>query len=150
MEIEGCANALNRRLLMSGMLLAVAIVAFTSLGYAPVTVLQTTTMIRWSWYPYIQTLSHNCCFTVYVTLPQPTSILIPFATNYTLTPAPYTVTSSVSSLRTYTITQISSIPASEALGLSPRALILLAVTVIGLLALVTAWLILKSRITASH
>jgi hypothetical protein len=135
---------------MSVLLLAAAILAFTSLRYAPVTVFQTSTETGWSRYLYTQAFTQNCCFTVYVTLPQPSSILAPFATSYTFTPTPYTVTSSIPSPITYTTTHtFSNVPASEALGLSPKAFILLAVTVIGLLVLLTAWLIMKSRTSAS-
>lgn len=141
--------ALNSRIIVSALLLAVSALAFTSLAYVPVAVLETVTESKLSWYyAYNETLTPNyCCFTVYLTLPQPTSILVPFETNYTLTPIPYTITSSVASLTTYTTTQTltGQIPASEALGLSPTAFMLLAITVIGLLALVTAWITLKSR-----
>jgi hypothetical protein len=140
---------LNSRVIVSVVVLIAAALAFTSLGYQAVTVLQTTTESKWSsYYAYTITLTPNyCCLTVYVTLPQSTSILVPFVTNYSLTPIPYTITSSVVSLTTYTTTQTltSHIPASEALGLPPRVFILLAVTVIGALALLTVWVTLKSR-----
>lgn len=131
------------------LLLVAAALAFTSLAYTPVTVLLTTSESEWSsYYAYTETLTLNyCCGTVYVTLPQSTSILVPFVTNYTLTPIPYTVTSSIASLSAYTTTRTltTHIPASEALGLSPTAFILLAVTVILALALLTGWITLKSR-----
>lgn len=139
-------SASNRRIIIVGVVLVAAILAFMSLGFAPVTVLQTTTQTEWSSYPYTQTLTQNCCFTIYVTLPQPTSILAPFATNYSLAPTQYVVTSPLSSLITYTTTQtFSNVPASEAIGLSPSIFILLAVTVIGVLAVLVAWLVVKSR-----
>ncbi len=134
--------------MISALLLIAAALALTSLGYSPVTVLQTTTESKWSWYyAYTETLTSNyCCSTVNVTLPQ-ASILVAFVTNYTLTPVPYTITSSVASLTTYTTTQTltSHISASEAVGLSPRAFTLLAIIVIGTLALLTGWITLKSR-----
>ena len=126
-----------------------AALAFVSLGYAPVTMLQTTTeSSSSSYYAFTETLTpFRCCLTVNVTLPQATSILVPFVTNYTLTPIPYTLTSSFESWSTYLTTQTLTrhVPASAALGLTPRAFILLAVTVIGALALITGWLFLKLR-----
>jgi len=139
---------LNSRIMISALLIA-ATLAFVSLGNISVTVLQTTTAYAWSsYYAYTGTLTPNfCCGTVSVTLPQPTSALVPFVTNYTLTPTPYTTTSSVTLLTTYETTQTltNHVPASDALGLSPQAFLLLAATVIGALALLAAWIAFKSR-----
>jgi len=139
-------NALNCRAIIAGVILVAAVLAFTSLGYTAITVLHTTTESEWSLHPHTQTLTQNCCFTIFVTLPQPSSILLPFGANYTLAPTPYTVTSFASSQIIYTTTQtFSNVPASEAIGLSPTVFTMLAVIVIGFLALLTAWFILKSR-----
>jgi hypothetical protein len=140
--------ALNSRIIVSALLLAVSALAFATLAYVPVAIVETTTEFgRSSYRPSTETLTTNYyCFTVYLTLSQSLPY-VPFVTNYTFTPIPQTITSSLQSPTTYTATQTLTIhiPASQALGLSPRAFMALAIIVVGILALITVWITLKSR-----
>ncbi len=107
-----------KQAIVTGVLLAVAVLAFSGLAYQTVPMSTTQTMTQES----TRELGVGILNTATITYVE-------------------TVTSSITESSTNTV------PASEALGLTNGSFTALAVVVIGILALLTAWVTLKSRIT---
>jgi Tfp pilus assembly protein PilV len=158
--------------MVTGLLLVVAVLAFAGLNYQQVpmsrtqTVTQTSTETEASYSAYLtlvpssymetnvqaySTLTLFCLTRYYLvttcavfagwgsTTTTETIQFANFASNTTTIPYSQTLTSSITESST------SAVPASAALGLTDGSFIAVAVIVIGVLAVLTAYLILKSR-----